>query len=636
MWQKFGYLWLLLAPCSHNAFTTRNVVPRSNVYDGIRAISVDFDRRSRSTPGRVTTSLSASPEDEEKKFDVDNVMKETSEALRAAEDALIGRDRPSSPDNFPAETVSPETPNQPSVQLTPEEKGFVVASAGGGAITGLLLGGVALLQSPDLLDAAGPILPPLIASLSFGGLGYALSNRDDNLGEFTRTVLGGGTKAVGRGIASGLQSAVDGAAEAAQEKARQTAQEIKELPSKVAESAVRKAEETAEGIKKAAKDKATEVVEDIKDTPRRVVESTKQAVQDAVDDTIDSVEKAVDDAIDRVEQAVDDVVSIPKRTLEAVEESVASITGKTPKTGGTGKPVPPKVPPPVSDGEIRPSPPSFEPPKIEVPKLSIPKVKPPLIDPPNLSVPKIEPPKVSIPKIEAPKVSIPKLEVAFPKIEPPSISKEEQDMKLQAERRKQAELEKRRKEQEAAKARALEAQRKKEEAAAKARALEAERKKEEAAAKARALEAQRREADARKKLAEMEARKREEERQAAAEAAAEAKRVRAAEQAAAKEKAEKAREAEKLMQASSTRGTINLGSLFGFAGSDEPTEPATTTTSAPKGVPVISNWIQENDGSISGNIRGKVGFRNGEGITTSPVQRGAQGGTVVTTKSGSQ
>ena len=77
-------------------------------------------------------------------------------------------------------------------------------------------------------------------------------------------------------------------------------------------------------------------------------------------------------------------------------------------------------------------------------------------------------------------------------------------------------------------------------------------------------------------------------------------------------------------------------SLFGFGQkSDDSASPA-AVSSAPGGVPTISKWRQERDGSITGIISGSASFKNGDPITTSPIRGKAVGGTVVSTKSGSK
>jgi len=59
--------------------------------------------------------------------------------------------------------------------------------------------------------------------------------------------------------------------------------------------------------------------------------------------------------------------------------------------------------------------------------------------------------------------------------------------------------------------------------------------------------------------------------------------------------------------------------------------------SAPKGVPTVSRWKMNSDGSISGIITGSINFDEGEQVTTSMITSGRiDQGEVVTTGSGSR
>jgi hypothetical protein len=59
--------------------------------------------------------------------------------------------------------------------------------------------------------------------------------------------------------------------------------------------------------------------------------------------------------------------------------------------------------------------------------------------------------------------------------------------------------------------------------------------------------------------------------------------------------------------------------------------------SAPRGVPTISNWRKNRDGSITGKISGSSNFSQGETVTTSPIASGKiDGGEIVKTGSGSR
>ncbi|GKY99254.1 hypothetical protein MPSEU_000880700 [Mayamaea pseudoterrestris] len=56
----------------------------------------------------------------------------------------------------------------------------------------------------------------------------------------------------------------------------------------------------------------------------------------------------------------------------------------------------------------------------------------------------------------------------------------------------------------------------------------------------------------------------------------------------------------------------------------------------PPGVPELSRWKQNANGSITGRIRGSKNFKDGEEVTTSAVSRGAKAGSIVKTGSGSR
>eukprot|EP00977_Amphora_coffeiformis_P004059 scaffold806_cov142-Amphora_coffeaeformis.AAC.2 len=73
-----------------------------------------------------------------------------------------------------------------------------------------------------------------------------------------------------------------------------------------------------------------------------------------------------------------------------------------------------------------------------------------------------------------------------------------------------------------------------------------------------------------------------------------------------------------------------------FGGGGAPAKKAPAPKTAPAGVPTLSKWKQNPDGSITGRITGSKNFRPNTEITTSPVKRGAQAGQTVKTSSGSQ
>jgi len=80
-------------------------------------------------------------------------------------------------------------------------------------------------------------------------------------------------------------------------------------------------------------------------------------------------------------------------------------------------------------------------------------------------------------------------------------------------------------------------------------------------------------------------------------------------------------------------GTISVSSGFSEFTSGLPKSNKT----APKGVPSLSNWQKNRDGSVTGLIGGSPNFNEGERITTSPIESGKlEDGQVVKTGSGSK
>jgi len=77
-------------------------------------------------------------------------------------------------------------------------------------------------------------------------------------------------------------------------------------------------------------------------------------------------------------------------------------------------------------------------------------------------------------------------------------------------------------------------------------------------------------------------------------------------------------------------GTFNL-----FGKPDQ--KVAKQAAAAPKdNIPVLKNWTQNSDRSISGAVSNAKNFRNNERITTSPIRGAAKKGSVVSTASGSK
>ena len=169
----------------------------------------------------------------------------------------------------------------------------------------------------------------------------------------------------------------------------------------------------------------------------------------------------------------------------------------------------------------------------------------------------------------------------------------------------------------------------------------AETKRKEEIKQKRQAEAKRKQAAEKKKqqaVAVAEARKQAaEQRKAEAASAAQAKRKNAEE----KRKTQAQEKQVKQALGGAKKGaTVSLG-FFNFGQkSEEEGEAekiaATTTTGAPRGVPTLSKWSQNGDGSITGEISGSKSYDDGETVTTSGIAGEVTEGSVVQTRSGSR
>jgi hypothetical protein len=92
------------------------------------------------------------------------------------------------------------------------------------------------------------------------------------------------------------------------------------------------------------------------------------------------------------------------------------------------------------------------------------------------------------------------------------------------------------------------------------------------------------------------------------------------------------------------RATFSLFGL-GFGAADEdlpapekaPPQKNAQTRTAPRGVPTMSRWKKNLDGSITGMISGSRAFKDGDRVTTSSIAKGKiANNEIVTTGSGSK
>jgi hypothetical protein len=163
-----------------------------------------------------------------------------------------------------------------------------------------------------------------------------------------------------------------------------------------------------------------------------------------------------------------------------------------------------------------------------------------------------------------------------------------------------------------------------------------------------AAEQKRREAEEKKQQAAEERRKAAEQQAQARRQAAEENRVEAEQKRA---QAARAKQAQASVEKAKPRATFSLANLFGGLDENNEKDDSSASTgeapsrppvqpkkiaSPPRGTPVISDWKQNRDGSITGRISGGAGFKEGEKITTSPIGGKALDGSLVQTSSGSR
>jgi hypothetical protein len=85
------------------------------------------------------------------------------------------------------------------------------------------------------------------------------------------------------------------------------------------------------------------------------------------------------------------------------------------------------------------------------------------------------------------------------------------------------------------------------------------------------------------------------------------------------------KEAMKKLEKAKPRSTFSLMDLFGPR--DKKQEPAPRPTSAekaPSGVPTLSSWSTNDDGTITGLIYGSKNIDDGDLVTTSPIAQGTK------------
>lgn len=167
-----------------------------------------------------------------------------------------------------------------------------------------------------------------------------------------------------------------------------------------------------------------------------------------------------------------------------------------------------------------------------------------------------------------------------------------------------------------------------------------------AAERKRKLAEQKSEAERKRKAQQAEKERLAEERRSKQLAAVEQKRRDLAAKKAAADKLKRQKSAVDSLSSAASGSTLSLFGLGGGGGkSDSASRPVAKAAPparsakkmAPTGVPTLTKWRKNRDGSVTGVIRGAKNFRDGERVTTSPIAAGSiSAGEVVRTGSGSR
>jgi hypothetical protein len=102
------------------------------------------------------------------------------------------------------------------------------------------------------------------------------------------------------------------------------------------------------------------------------------------------------------------------------------------------------------------------------------------------------------------------------------------------------------------------------------------------------------------------------------------------------EKERRAKEAMKKLEKATPRSTFSLMDFFGQKTPKTPFQAPANGKKAPSGVPTLSTWSANDDGTITGVISGSQYMEDGDLVTTSPIAVGnMKRSETVTTVSGS-
>uniref|UniRef100_A0A7S4AX81 Uncharacterized protein n=1 Tax=Pseudo-nitzschia australis TaxID=44445 RepID=A0A7S4AX81_9STRA len=264
-----------------NRFSIMNTHVRRN--PDIRRSFGNSNRKTRNPLTAINSKKNEIQTDEFKEIDIDQVLLEAENALKAAETSLVDSDENTKENgdedyvvNFKEVILVDNDENKKNIGNDDlvnfeeairdsllsdriEDKGSVTAteilsSSIGGILLGSLLGSVAAFKLSGLdqsLDVLNPnfsfnpieLVIPIIFSATLGGIaGFTGSLQDDVIGIVVRNVLGLPVKALATAIVNSIQ-------EATRRQLEKTTSDIKAIPSNVANSAKQKAGQKAKEVK---------------------------------------------------------------------------------------------------------------------------------------------------------------------------------------------------------------------------------------------------------------------------------------------------------------------------------------------------------------------------------------------------
>jgi hypothetical protein len=287
-----------------------------------------------------------------KEFDIDDILSEAEDALKAAGESLENdklQDVPTISTNstatinkvFTKPQLSPPSRNNTEPKFlssSPSQTKLMdaetikdtIACTMGGILFGSIMGSIATFQFPGILSAlegednfsmSHLLSLPILGGLTLGTVGLIGASQSNILGTVTKSLLGVPILALVSAILSAVQALFASLKSAAQRQTEKIVNDIKALPQNVANSAQQTVKSSVESA-----------VEEITSLPRKAADMVVQSSVQVADIVKSSVEAAVEEvtsiprnARDRVvessNQAVETVKSLPSKAKDNVVAS---------------------------------------------------------------------------------------------------------------------------------------------------------------------------------------------------------------------------------------------------------------------------------------------------------------------------